>query len=271
MKRAAPKVTDRELLLQVRRGEERAKTDLIKRNQGLVVSIAKKYAFNPDALDDLVIEGNMGLLKAMDKFDLRTRTKFGTYAYYWIKRYILRSMLKELAVLRIPERQYEIQSKTAEFIRKYTLTIGCAPTDDEIAEELHIPLKILRRAKRVLKRTVLPQINPESAGDSIDQLDLKQSHERDFGEDLYNHYVLERIFNRVNQQEKRANIDIRHKILKLNFGIDDGIPHSYKEIAKEFDISRQRVHQILHSYIKKLQREWKEMQKERKEAGHDEY
>ncbi|MCM8789234.1 MAG: sigma-70 family RNA polymerase sigma factor, partial [Candidatus Omnitrophica bacterium] len=90
-----------ELLKKIKRGEKNAQEKFIKMNQGLVVSIAKKYAFTPDILDDLISEGNIGLLEAIKKFDSRKHTKFGTYAYFWIKRYIMRAIAKES--FKVPE------------------------------------------------------------------------------------------------------------------------------------------------------------------------
>lgn len=129
---------EKSIIARIKKGDIKAKDEFIKKNQGLVIHIAKRYAYSPEILPDLIAEGNMGLLRAIEKFDLKKNVKFGTYAYFWIKRFILRAIMKEFEILKIPEKYHELKEKIEEVNNKYNLKYGRDATDEELARELKL-------------------------------------------------------------------------------------------------------------------------------------
>ncbi len=256
---------EKEIIKEIRKGNERLKQEFIRKNQGLVIYIAKKYAFTPEILQDLITEGNMGLLKALEKFDFRKKVKFGTYAYFWIKRFILRAIMKEYEILKIPEKYQEFREKHEEIKRNYNLKYGREPTDKEISEEMKLPVEIIKKLKKFSEQGVVISsdfYDGEKDINLFEVLNFRKNTEREPWEILRNKDILDKIFNRLREKEKRANIDLWLKVLKLHFGIDGDRPHSYKEIAKEMGVSRQRIHQIIKICLKRLKKEWEEMKDE---------
>ncbi|MCM8810856.1 MAG: sigma-70 family RNA polymerase sigma factor, partial [Candidatus Omnitrophica bacterium] len=120
---------EKKIITKIRKGDKKLRDEFIKKNQGLVIHIAKKYAFSPEILPDLIAEGNMGLIRAIEKFDYRKKVKFGTYAYFWIKRFVLRAIMKEFEILKIPERYHEFKEKMDEINNIYNLKYGRYATD----------------------------------------------------------------------------------------------------------------------------------------------
>lgn len=257
--------SERELIRRVRRGDQKAKEELIRSNQGLVIHIAKRYAFSPDVLPDVIAEGNMGLLKALEKYDEKKNVKFGTYAFFWIKRFVLRAVLREFEIFKIPERIQEIRERMQEVKRGYELRLGRKPTDAELAEELKLPLEIVRKVRKKADQVRIVSSDfrdGEREGNLFDIVDFHTDGDRDLWGVLRNKDILNRIFARIRSREKRANIDVWMRVLELHFGLAGHFPHSYKEIAEELDVSRQRVHQIIKVCLRKLQKEWMEIRHE---------
>jgi len=255
-----------EIIKRIRKGDEKAKEEFIKRNQGLVIHIAKKYAFSPEIMGDLIAEGNMGLLKALEKFDFKKKVKFGTYAYFWVKRFILRAIMKEFEVLKIPERVHEFREKFDNLRREYKLKYGREPTDSEISKELRIPVEIVKKLKKYSEQVRVISsdfYDGEKETDLFEIIKFKEGEEAEFWRILRNKDILDKIFERLRKKEKKANIDIWLWVLKLHYGLENGITYSYKEIAEKLGVSRQRVHQIIKMCVKKLQKEWKEMKNEK--------
>ena len=207
----------------------------------------------------------MGLLKAIEKFDLKKNVKFGTYAYFWIKRYILRALMREFEILKIPERYHEFKEKLDEINNLYNLKYGRDATDEEIAKEMKIPVSIVKKLKKYSdKITIIP---PEFPGedkdiDLFEIIDKNHKKTETLWEIFRNKDLLNKIFERIKEKEKRANVDMWFEVLKLHYGIENGIQYSYKEIAKKFGVSRQRIHQIKKITLKKLKEEWKKIKKE---------
>ena len=256
---------EKNLIERIRKGDVKAKEEFVKRNQGLVIYIAKKYAFSSDILQDLVAEGNMGLLRALEKYDFRKKVKFGTYAYFWIKRFVLRAVIREFEIFRIPERVQEFREKLARVKKNYQLEFGRLPTDVEISKEIKVSLEVIKKLKKYSKQVRVVSsgyYDGEKETDLFEVLDFEKNKESSVWEILMNKDILEEIFSRLRKKEKRANVDMWLEILKLHFGIEDGIQRSYKEIAVKFGVSRQRIHQIIKICLEKLQDEWKEMQNE---------
>jgi len=261
----SPIEEEKEIIKKIRKGNEKLKQEFIKKNQGLVIHIAKKYAFTPEVLPDLIAEGNMGLLRALEKFDFRKKVKFGTYAYFWIKRFVLRAIMKEYEILKIPEKYQEFREKLEEIKRNYALKYGREPTDKEIAQEMKLPVEIIKKLKKFSEQVRVISsdfYNGEKDVDLFEIFSFKKEKERELWEILRNKDILNKIFTRLREKEKRANIDLWLKVLKLHFGIDGNRPHSYKEIAAQMNVSRQRIHQIIKICLKRLKKEWEEMKDE---------
>ncbi len=256
------------LIKEIRKGDRKAKEDFIKQNQGLVIYLAKRYAFSSDILADLIAEGNMGLLKALDKFDFKKNVKFGTYAYFWIKRFILRAIMKEFEVLKIPERYQEFKERLEDLKKDYMFNQGRTPTDKEIAEGLRLTPEIVKKLKKYSSQARVISsgfYDGEKEVDLFEVIDFEKSGDPGLWEVLNNRDILENIFSRLKDREKRANIEAWINVLELYYGLGDGVQHSYKEISEKLGVSRQRVHQIKKIALRKLKKEWKEMKNEKAE------
>lgn len=258
---------EKSIIARIKKGDIKAKDEFIKKNQGLVIHIAKRYAYSPEILPDLIAEGNMGLLRAIEKFDLKKNVKFGTYAYFWIKRFILRAIMKEFEILKIPEKYHELKEKIEEVNNKYNLKYGRDATDEELARELKLPLNILKKLKKYSESltVISPNFyNGEKDVDLFNLIDKNHKKTETLWEVLRNKDILNKIFERIKEKEKRANVDVWFKVLKLHYGLENGIQYSYKEIAKQLGVTRQRVHQIKKICLKRLREEWNEIKKELK-------
>ena len=264
-------VSDAELILRIRKGDRPALEEFAKRNQGLVIHIARKYTYSPDVLSDLIAEGNIGLLRALEKYDFKRNVKFGTYAYFWIKRFVVRAIMKEFELFRVPERVQEFRDRYEQIKRNYQVEYGSSPSDEEIGRRLKVPLVVLQKLKGPAggQRVISPVIyDGEKESDLFQILDFGKGDESDFWEILRNKDILEKIFERLRKREKRANIELWIKALKLHFGLEGSSPMIYMEISRELDVSRQRIHQIIKVCLKKLRVEWRELEHE-KGAGID--
>lgn len=254
-----------EILKRIKKGDKKAKEQFTKDNQGLVIYLAKKYAFTPDILPDLIAEGNMGLLKAVEKFDASKKVKFGTYAYFWIKRFIIRAIIREFEILKIPERYQELKDKVEEVKREYILKNGRVPNENEIAKVLNLPVEVLKKLKKYSSKVKIISsdfYNGEKQIDLFDIRDFSKKEEISTWEILRNKDLLKSIFNRLREKEKRANVDIWFKVLDMYYGLNGKVPMSYKEISKELNVSRQRINQIKKICLQRLTMEWEEMKKE---------
>ena len=229
----------------------------------------------------------MGLLKALDKFDPNyeieegrgkkgvngkedaegdNKVKFGTYAYFWIKRFILRAIMKEFEVLKIPERYQEFKERLEELKKDYMFNQGRTPTDAEIAKDLKLPPEIVRKLKKYSNKVRVISsgfYDGEKEVDLFEVIDFEKSGGPSLWEALTNRDILENIFSRLKDKEKRANIDAWINVLELYYGLGDGVQHSYKEISEKLGVSRQRVHQIKKIALRKLKKEWKEIKDEK--------
>ncbi|MCM8803268.1 MAG: sigma-70 family RNA polymerase sigma factor [Candidatus Omnitrophica bacterium] len=262
---------EKKIITKIRKGDKKLRDEFIKKNQGLVIHIAKKYAFLPETLPDLIAEGNMGLIRAIEKFDFRKKVKFGTYAYFWIKRFVLRAIMKEFEILKIPERYHEFKEKMDEINNRYNLKYGRDATDEELAKELKIPLPVVKKFKKYSEEfTIISSdfYNGEKDVNLFDLINTTGKKTEKLWEVLRNKDILNKIFERIKKKEKRANVDVWFKVLKLHYGLEDGIQYSYKEIAKKLDLTRQRIHQIKKICLKKLREEWEEMKNERIEESY---
>lgn len=251
-----------ELLKRIQRGDREAEEKFLKMNQGLVVSIAKKYAFTPDILEDLISEGNIGLLEAIKKFDPKKHTKFSTYAYFWIKRYVMRAIAKES--FKVPEKFQKLKTKYRNLAEKLKIEKNRHPDDSEMAELLGLDKQTFLKYKPYFEATrVIPTLHNDQNGEhDLFEFTNFEKGKKQWDQILMDQDILTRIFQRLKEKNKRIPVDTWLKVLKLHYGIENGNQKSYKEIAQELGITRQRVHQIIKTCLKHLHEETKEMKNE---------
>jgi RNA polymerase primary sigma factor len=238
---------EKELSRQISNGETQARDRMVRANLRLVVNIARAYANKGLPLQDLIEEGNLGLLRAVEGFDPDMNTRFSTYASYWIKQSIKRALINSAKTIRIPAYMVELLTKWRRATAKLDNELGRAPTQEEIAKELGLPKKKLSIVKTAIELyTQTPQTDDEEAGWLMSDM-VADDRTKGPEDELLDTDNLKHVFRMLDTMDPREAT-----ILRMRFGLDDAEPRTLKEIGEALGLTRERVRQIESEALKRI-------------------
>ena len=235
------------LARRVRKGDAEARRKMIQSNLRLVISIAKRYSYLGLPISDLIEEGNLGLMRAVAKFNPGKGFRFSTYGAWWIKQYVLRAIANQGKTIRIPVYMVDIISRYRKVTERLGQRMGRKPSSGEVAKAMKMPVKKIREIEEMLLQptSLDAPLGDEGTSQFMDLVEETQAPSAKDGlADFLAHEQVEDLLSRLTDRER--------EVLKLRYGLSDGIPYTLGETAKRLGITRERIRQIQNSAEKRL-------------------
>lgn len=238
---------EKELANSIAMGDINARDRMVRANLRLVVNIARAYTNKGLPIQDLIEEGNLGLLRAVEGFDPDMNTRFSTYASYWIKQSIKRALINSAKTIRIPAYMVELLSKWRRATAKLDAELGRAPTQEEVAKELGLPKKKLSIVKTAIQLyNMTPQTEEEDGSWTMNDM-VADQRAKGPDEELLDTDNLKHVYRMLDTMDPREAT-----ILRMRFGLDDAEPRTLKEIGESMGLTRERVRQIEGEALRRL-------------------